>query len=723
MYADEQTLELSQVRLEIRESLRFTQRQSGDVPWYLVEDEATGKFFQIGLPQYTFLSLLNGKRNVHEALMHTASVLPEHAIDEQEAASLCKWAIDSDLVRTEFSDSLYHRDKKRFAELKQQSFALLNPITVKIPLLKPDAWFTKLNRWFGWLISPWGALIWLSVVLTGFFQLLLNWERFVAHRASSISSADLLWFTIAWLALKLIHETGHGLTCKKFGGSVQSAGILLLLMIPLPFVDVTSSWRFNNRWHRILTAAAGMIAEIFVAGIASYVWSVSDPGPLQFHAGNLVIAATVHTLLFNANPLMKFDSYYIMSDLVGIPNLYTHGRSYVKSFFKFLYFGSRIKPLGEMGVRATFTKFYGFATIGWFMIISVSLMLGALALFEGIGLLLTVLGVLLWFGLPAFKLIKFIVAGGETERPNLKWFAVAATITAVAMAAFFGLCPSPSVVTAPLVVDYQPVMVVRSKSTGFLKEILVKDRDLVDQGQVLARLSNPDLENELDSLEIDIEISKLRINSLLSIGDVAGLKLERESLIAATKRSAELERQIEELSIKAISSGIILDRNLKNEQGIWLSEGDEFCSVGTGSELAAQVLVPVTEIGWIKKHHSRDVDLLIWGESELVAATIDRIHPRARRELPHQAFAANNGGPLPVVSSREVEGVDAGNDEMILVDPRVLMDLEFRDPARNIQAGQSGMMIFRGRDQKMGGYLVSKIGRFLRRNTLRTHGL
>ena len=558
----------------------------------------------------------------------------EHAIDENEAASLCKWAIESDLVRTEFSDSTFHRDRKRFNEFKKQSFAVLNPITLKVPLLKPDAIFTELNRWLGWVISPFGLMVWIAVVLFGFFQLLIHWNRFINHRVASFSSSDLIWFGIAWLALKLVHETAHGITCKKYGGRVHSGGILLLLLIPLPFVDVTSSWRFNSRWHRILTAAAGMIAELFVAAIAAYVWTICDPGPIQFHAGNLIIAATVHTLLFNANPLMKFDSYYIMSDFLGIPNLYTHGRGYVKSVFKYLFFGKKVKPLSELGIRATFTKCYGFATIAWFGLISVSLMLGAMALFEGFGLVLTVLGSALWFGIPLFKLVKFIVVGGETEKPNRKWFAIASAITILALSTFMLLCPSPTVVTAPLIIDYQPVLVVRCKTSGFVSEITVADGDPVQKGQVLAKLSNPDLENELQSLRVDLQISQLRINSMLSSGDVASLKLEKESFQAAKKREAELMLQIKALNIQAISNGIVLDRNVDDQKGIWLQEGDEFCSIGTGTELGAQALINATDIEWINGSGSCDVEMTIWGRTEIIPATIQRIDPRARRELP-----------------------------------------------------------------------------------------
>ena len=311
MLANEQTFQFGQAKLKSRDSLRFTMRQTAGDVTYIVENEATAKFFQIGLPQYTFLSLLNGHRTVAQALMQTATILRINALDEQEAANLCKWAIESGLVESEKSRNVSRKERAEKVAM-QQSASLLNPITLKMPLFNPDSIIETMTRYLGWLVSSGGLMLWVIVCVMGFFELMKNWDAFVLNRVSSFSADDILWFGVTWLALKLLHETAHGVACKKFGGQVHSCGMLLLLLIPLPYVDVTSSWRFINKWQRIIVAAAGMMVEVFVAAIACMVWVAAEPGPLKYHAGNIIITATLHTLLFNANPLMKFDGYYML---------------------------------------------------------------------------------------------------------------------------------------------------------------------------------------------------------------------------------------------------------------------------------------------------------------------------------------------------------------------------------------------------------------------------
>jgi len=724
MIPSEQTLELNQIQLKRKESLRFSFRSGREADWYLVEDESTGKFFQIGLPQYTFLSLLDGQRTVGEALTQTSSLLREHALSEQDVASFSKWAIDSGLVETQLSNSSFHRNQQAKDDFFKKSMTWMNPVMLKIPLWKPDEWLTRIAPMFGWLISPFFAFVWIVIVVIGFGQLILHWDQFITHRISSFGSNDLVWFGIAWLGLKIVHEFAHAITCKNFGGKVQSSGVLLLLFIPLPFVDVTSSWRFSNRWHRILTSAAGILSEIFIAAIAGWAWVYTDPGPLQFHLGNLIIAATLHTLLFNANPLMRFDAYYIMVDLVSIPNLYTHARSYVKSFFSWVYFGKKMKPIGEAGLRGLFVKTYGFATLAWFGLISISIMLGALALFEGVGVLFAAAGCGVMIGLPIFKLCKFVLFGTETESPNRKWFAIATTATVALLCGILFFCPAPTNIKAPIVIDYLPRTTVRGKVDGFLDEIHVQQGQFVTAGTELARLRNPELESELESIEIDLRISEIKINSFLTKGEIASLKIERDSVAALIEKKRSLQNQVNDLSIGATSDGFVLTKDLQQQRGRYLRSGEEFCELGQSEQLGAQALIRQDDAKWLANPELPDVELIIWGlsGSQQSTAVIKKVYPRATKELPHPAFAASNGGTLAVVSKSEVESTaNSADNEMILTKPRVQVDLSLNHDG--LLSGQTGLMFLSVRKQNLGSFLASAVQQFLNRNIVRTHGL
>ncbi len=724
---NEQTLEFGQARLKAKTSLCFTTRKVGGRTGYLVEDELTGKFFQVGLAQYTFLSLLNGRRTVSSALEKTSSLMRQHAFDQQQVADLCKWAIESGLVETELGSTMAQREELASAETMRKATSLMNPISVKIPLFCPDEIITTANRFLGWTMGPIGALIWLIVVGYGFALLLLNADRFMENSVRSFSANDLIWFAVASVILKLTHELAHGLACKRFGGRVSSCGMLLLLLIPLPYVDVTSSWRFENKWQRILTAAAGMLCELFIAAVACIVWVSCDPGPMQFHAGNVIIAATLHTLIFNANPLMRFDGYYILSDWLEIPNLSMHGRAYVKGFFKQLYFGVKPKPLAEVGSRGVMVKAYGFGTIFWFFMISVGLSLGASSLLEGFGLLIALVGLFLWFGLPVVKFIKYVAVGTKFDQPNRRHFAVAASVTCLTVGAFLFACPSPSVVSAPLVVDYEPLGSIRARVAGFANHIHVTEGQHVEAGQLLVALENPELESELSSLLIDVAISELRIKSLLTAGEIPSVQLERENLVSLKKRRDELQRLIGSLHVVASQPGTVIASELDSMLGTYVRPGDELLSVGQPGEIQALALARQQDLPWLKANERSPVRLFLWGQPQTswLTGTVRRINPRARDDVPHDAFAASNGGPLAVVPRDQVEGAtEDGQQDMMLTEPRVPVEISLSESDRaNLSAGQVGTMLIRGRDQNMASYLAGNFVRFIRKNNFRTHGL
>ena len=726
---NEQTLEFAQARLKLRSNLRFTMRQTAGDTWYIVEDEGTGKFFRIGVPQYTFLSMLNGRRTVNSSMMRTSTLLKKHALDENEVAGICKWAIESGLVETELSSSASRQAKRHDGEALQRTMSWVNPVMLKIPLFKPDGLITSIERYTGWLVSIGGAILWSLVVWYGFMQLALNWQSYISDQVQSFSYYDLFWIAITWTILKLAHELAHAIVCKRWGGNVQSSGVLLLLMIPLPYVDVSSSWRFESKWKRILTAAAGILAELFIAAIACCVWVSAEPGPWKYHAGNVIATATISTLLFNINPLMRFDGYYILSDWLDIPNLATHGKQYLSSFFKWVYFGTKIKPLQEIGWRSVAVKLYGFLAMGWFFMIAIGISIGASNILEGFGLILVMISLTLWFVVPAVRGAWYVFCGTKFEQPDRVWFGSAVAITVIVIAGFLYLCPSPTVVSAPMVVDYDQHKIIRAETEGFVRAIRVKNGDYVEEGDLLVQLASPELEAEYSGLIIEIKISKLQIDSYLKEEDIASLNLEREILEAAEERRAEIEQSLAELEIRAIRSGNVLAMDLDTKLDTYLSRGDEILSIGDQDKIHSIALARQEDIGWLKEREGDKVELFVWGrhKNEVISGTISRVNPRARDDLPHPAFSAGNGGPLAVVPREQVEAGDdqaVESDEWMLTNPCVPIEIALsQEDQRQLMAGQAGNMFIRGRHENMGAYLANQMIRFVRQNNFRTHGL
>jgi len=233
--------------LTLRDDLSFSLQKHGDQLCYMIEDEKNSKFYRIGIAEYKFISLLDGATTLAEAIGRTASALGRDAFTEHDAAIICKWLVDFQLAFTEVSaasDRLYERHQ---ASTQRKRFQRLNPLVIKVPLWNPDAWVTSLAEVlkpiFRYPLIP----LWCAIVFISAYHYVIHSPRLANTTQPVLGSGNLIWLFVSWISLKIVHEIAHALTCKRFGGHVREMGLVFILFAPLPYVDVTSSWRFSAK--------------------------------------------------------------------------------------------------------------------------------------------------------------------------------------------------------------------------------------------------------------------------------------------------------------------------------------------------------------------------------------------------------------------------------------------------------------------------------------------
>ncbi|HEY6564849.1 MAG TPA: hypothetical protein VIY86_10160, partial [Pirellulaceae bacterium] len=401
------TVDLVNVALTLREDLRFTLQQYGDQPCYVIEDNQNSRFFRVGLPEYTFISLLDGTTTVREALAHTSSILGAHAFTEADAASICKWLVESQLAYSTASqahDRLWEQTEKASSRKRWQR---VNPLVIRLPLLHPDRWIRHVTDWLGGWFSGLGVLLWLTLGAVAIQQLFAHWSRLPTESMHLLAADNLVWLFATWSLLKIAHELSHGVACKRFGGEVREAGFMLILFAPVPYVDVTSAWRFTSKWQRIVVSIAGMYTELFLASLATLVWIHTDSLRTAQHAYNVMITASLMTVLFNANPLMRFDGYYILSDFLEIPNLSGLGQQFLWYLVRRFGMGIKVRPAQLAGWKRAFVYVYAVAALLWRILVSASILLAASVLWEGIGIGLAVGAGIAWTASPLRRLCQY----------------------------------------------------------------------------------------------------------------------------------------------------------------------------------------------------------------------------------------------------------------------------------------------------------------------------
>lgn len=583
-HASNESTDLANLRLKLRAGLDFELQEHGGAPCYVIFDETSSNYFQIGVPEYAFLSVLDGNTTLQQAIQETSTRLGDDALTIRDAVRIGHWLLESGLANAvDDSGSMLSNItrvlEKNSAQARQKITSQLNPLFMRLPLGSPQAFIQPLAAMFGWVCSIGFFAIWAAIVVFAMVRVFQQPQDLAASAQGLFSATGWIWMVATLIGLKAVHEIGHGLFCHHFGGSVKETGIVFILFIPMPYVDVTSCWSFDSKWKRIAVSGAGMYVEIFLAAVAAIVWSFSHDPIIKFHLFNVMLLGSLTTVLFNANFLMRFDGYYILSDLVEIPNLYQKGQQFVNGLGRRFVWGMKAAGDSETIPRSVIIRAYGIAAFVWRVFICVTLTILATALLYGFGLALAMVGVTMWLGTPAWRFLSQCRDPANGSRPNFKWISTVTipTVSLAALAMF--LLPWPVQVSAPALVEYATPSIVRADAAGFVKAVHVESGQSVADGELLVELENRELELRLRESELERERSIVRSRSLHQNREIAAYQAENASRRAIEEQITELQQQLSSLRLVATSAGVVIGDSLETLPGQRVASGGELMRV------------------------------------------------------------------------------------------------------------------------------------------------
>ncbi|QDV19558.1 Peptidase family M50 [Gimesia panareensis] len=692
--------------LKVREDLTFTFQNTNGEEYYTVNDSLHSRYYRIGLTEYTFLRLLDGRSTVQECYSRLSTALPFHTLSQNDIVSLCQWAFRNNLVRNQ-DERLCSRTANG-----QQSAAFLsklNLIVFRCPIGNPDRCFTRLERSWGWLFTAPARVIWGFILLWALFRIGLHWTEFYNSSRTILSTDNWIWLAGCWVVLKLCHESAHGIVCKRYGGTVREAGSLFVLFAPLPYVDVTSCWSFPSRRARIHVAAAGMYIELLIAALAACLWGQTSEAWLNQLCFNIVFTASVTSLLFNLNPLMKFDGYYILVDLLGIPNLYTNGQLWIQQWAKRTFLGVKtLLPDWSPRVRLIIAG-YGIASLIWRSMVCISLIVAAATLLEGAGVILALIAVGLWIVQPAWRCASYIACGRPGEAPQRMRFILTSGAMLLLTSLLLIYVPWFGNFQAPAIVEYAPLGTRHAEMPGFIQKIYVESGQLVQAGQPLVQLQNPELNLEISKLKIEIQQSELRIHQYEQKRQIADRQVEQEVLQDLETQLKEKQKLSTQLTIRSEINGRVVTRNLEAKCGTYVNQGDVIITIGDDRHKELHIAVAQDELDHFMNTPSRHVMAHV-PQLPLLSCPVKKVVPRATVTLSHPALAAACGGPLPV---KPVASADA-NSQYELLEPRFNLIVSIStDKSEALHAGQRVDVTCRPHDYSIGQHLYHSFTNWL----------
>jgi putative peptide zinc metalloprotease protein len=668
-----EAIELANLRLRLRDGLQFDLREYGGEPCYVVKNRVSSEYFQIGITEYAFISLLDGATSLQEAVQQTAYQLGEEAFAIQDAVLTCQWLIQHGLadpvndIENTAQTSLDYLLGEIRTRNSSRMVAQLNPLFFRLPLFNPQPVLRILQPALGWIASRVFFVIWVLVMVTALVVLFQQKDDLAGEALGLLTPRAWLWFVVTMIFMKFVHEFAHGVFCNRFGGQVREAGVVFILCWPIPYVDVTSCWSFPSRWRRIAVSSAGMYVELFIAGLATIGWSLTSDVVLKFHLVNIMLAGSLTTLLFNANFLMRFDGYYILSDLLEIPNLAQQGQQYLQYLGKRYLLGMRLQPAKFSRGRGMAIKTYGVLALCWRIVVYVSLSIIASALFFGFGIALSVLGGAMWLGVPLFRLGKLMMGQGQGGVVDWRRLAMVTVPAGLGLLAAMFVLPWPIQLSAPAFVRYEDPAVIRVQTPGFVEEIAVRNGEFVNAGDLLVQLRNHEVVAHLDALKADRQQSLLRSRRYHAERAIPAYQSEIAARLAIEKQIDEVSRKLDDLTLRTPVSGIVVGRQLDASIGQFVSPGTELLRIV--DENRKEIVVSISQ-DYFDSFSDRKGQATIFVSSQagdVCPGWLASIEPTASLNVDPR-LATYAGGSLTVRTSA-TETID-GQADLELVQPR-----------------------------------------------------
>lgn len=707
------TAEISTIVLTARRDVVVAIRDSGRATEYVLEDSTNGRFFRIGYAEYTLFTLFDGRRTFADVLGQAASLLQEQAPAESEAAAFCRWLVENQLAQTAASASSWRLLQSQEKSKRKQTLQRLNPIFIRMPLFNPDRAVRVAADLVGWIFSAPMVLLWLATVATALLTVAMNWSLISSGGIAVVQQENWLWLSATWLLLRLVHELAHGVVCRRYGGNVREAGILWLLFVPLPYVDVSSAWRFDSRWKRMAVSAAGMYAELFIAALAALLWARVDDPAVRQHAFNVMVSGSVVTLLFNCNPLMKFDGYYILIDWLAMPNLATHGQQQLRTLGRRFFFGVLWSTQHNRSDRPALVLLYGIAAFVWRILVCVGIVLTADLMFFGAGLVLAVVAIVLWVLIPVLRLVLYIVRGTPTEQPDRMRFAIVSVTLIGISALIWTRVPYYARHEAPAVVSYASTTEVRAAADGFVEQIAVSNGDHVAAGTALVRLRNPSLVTRVRQLELLHHESRQRAQQYLAARLIAAWQAETANTQSLLEQLQEGRQQLQNLIITAPHEGEILTSETENLRGQYVRRGDLVLSLGRSGEKTVFALVAPAEADAFSERLDQPLSVSITGQQlRRWPGHLRSMSPRASTEVVLPQLAATSNGPIGVQLDESADR--PGQTTERFLEPQLKAEVHIDSPEiQELLAGRTGTVFFHTDQRSVGQVLMQSSNRWI----------
>ena len=653
-------------RPQLRPHVSIQPQQYRDQTWYLLINNTNKEHFRVNTAAYAFVGRCNGEFTVEEIWDSLLDSLGNDAPTQSEVISLLNELDYRELLRYDVLPDIPILFKKDKDKQKSKRRNAINPFAFKFGLWNP----TPLLNFLSWLpkliFNPFMLVIWLVAISFASMFVASNWTEIYVHFKTYMNVPRYL--LIAWLSyplIKAVHELGHALAVRRWGGDVRESGITLFMLTPAPYVDASAANGFKQRYQRTMVSAIGIMVELTIAAFALLIFFNTQQSMLRDVAFVVMVICGFSSLLFNGNPLLRFDAYYALTDMLDLPNLATRSRQYWTNLITKRVVGGAHTPIFEvakgetkwlfmhapLAIAFTFTIF--FSILFWLGEKSF-----ALAMVGGLYLLYSMVCKPLWA--LSHHIVQAVPAGVErlTARGT-----IAIVLACLALLVFF--VPLPSTTAVQGVVWVQDEARLRPETAGFIRELPVAHGDLVRKGQTIAVLEDPDL--MVEKHKLINQVTKLEADQYhVWFNDPAKAEDIGAQINKVKTELTRCEEKIAALTIISQTDGKLVMPYQQDLVDTFANKGKVLGYVLNDAPIQIRAALPAHYVNQVKEklHH---IEVKLYDHQQALTAKIINLAPASSYTLPSAALGDRGGGNLTIAPD-DKDGIET-------VEPIVLVDL------------------------------------------------
>ncbi len=703
------------LRILLRKDIRIEAHKYEGRTYYILKDPVSLRYYRLKENEHYLLQFLDGEHTLESAQKSYEERYRPERLRLEDLEAFAQQLLTAGLAQNDSAragQQLFERRKKRRNRELMQT--LTNILYIKIPVVDPDKWLQGMLGWCGFIFSTWFFIISLIFMFSAVTLVATHFDTFLSKLPNyqeffSVKTIVNLWVALA--IVKIIHEFGHGLSCKKFGGEVHEMGLLFLCFSPAMYCNVSDAWTLPSKWHRIIISAAGIYVELVIAAISTFVWWNTPTQPyVNNMALSLMIVCSVSTVVFNANPLMRYDGYYVLADWLEIPNLRERSNRYLSNLCLEICMGVEVQPEGymELGRKILFVTYaivsYIYRWVITFAILWFTYSFLRPYKLEVISNFLTIASIASMGGWPIYNLGKNIWRRGRL--PDMKrWRVVVSGCVLAALLLFVFLVPVPiNRVRVVGVVQAQEgyVKPVTITEPGRLEYLKVSDGQYVRKGELLAELSNSELTVQMMAAKVEAENDGKYVSAIekqLRQNPDESDKLTIKSSIAdykakqsqANLKAEQMAERSSRLLIRASRDGVVSNCPRLEDVGKYFENDPKhpFCMITDPVRLRVTVPVVPSELHRLREnlqaaaaagHAELPVTLRVHGrDSRTWSGRVTQM-PESEAATVPWALSNKGGGPVAVKAG-------SAPDHLAPTTQFYLVDVEILDPDDAIAPG------------------------------------